>query len=77
MPRPKSILQKVEIDIAQRAHNCQHNSRHRIQRGDKRLKIKKERSWEHYCCDCAKAIMGRDIKHLQNLREQFLEENEG
>ena len=77
MPSPKSILQRVEIDIAQRAHNCQHNSRHRIKQGDKRLKVRKERSWEHYCCECAKAIIDRGITQLQDLREQLLEENEG
>ncbi len=77
MPRPKSILQKIEIDIAKKAHNCQHNSRHRIQRGDKRLKVKKDRTSEHYCCECAKAIIDRDILYLQGLREQFLEENKG
>ena len=74
MPRPKSILQRVEIDTAQRAHDCQHNSQHRIQRGDKRLKVTKDRTPEHYCCECAKAIIDRDIEQLKSLRGQFLEE---
>jgi len=74
MPRPKSILQRVEIDIAKKAHNCQHNSHHRIHRGDKRVKLRKDRTWEYYCCECAKAIIDRDIAQLQSLRGQFLEE---
>jgi len=75
MSRPKSILQRVEIDTAKKAHDCQHNSQHRIHQGEKRLKVTKDRNPEHYCCECAKAIIDRDITHLQSLRGQFLEEN--
>ncbi len=69
MPRPKSILQRIEVDVALRAHDCQHNSRHRLQRGDKRLKLKQ--SSEHYCVACALAIIERDIAKLQEIAEQL------
>lgn len=39
MPRPKSILQRIEVDETQKAHNCQHNENHRLERGSKRLKV--------------------------------------
>lgn len=71
MPRPKSILQRVEIDQAQRAHNCQHNATHRIQAGEKRLKVWDGRSAEHYCTACALAIVARDSTRLQELHEQL------
>lgn len=71
MPRPKSILQRVEIDQAQKAHNCQHNANHRLQRGDMRLKLWNDRSADHYCAPCALAIIERDIAKLQSLAQQL------
>jgi hypothetical protein len=71
MPRPKSIIQRVEIDEAKKAHSCQHNARHRLQRGDKRLKVWNQRSYEHYCAACALKIIENDIKKLQELAEQL------
>lgn len=71
MPRPKSIIQRAEVDKAQRAHNCQHNSAHRIQRGDTRLKVWDGRSPEHYCVVCALKIIERDTAKLQKLAEQL------
>jgi len=55
------------VDIAKRAHNCQGNTRHRIARGDKRLNVRNGRSWDRYCLECAKVIVGRDIAALQGL----------
>ena len=71
MPRPKSIIQRVEVDEAKHAHNCQHNVRHRLQRGDKRLKVWNQRSPDHYCAACALKIIERDIAKLQKLAEQL------
>jgi len=71
MPRPKSIIKRIEFDVAKKAHNCQHNKNHRIERGEARLKVWKERSAEHYCSDCALNIISRDISHLQLLAEKF------
>lgn len=71
MPRVKSLLTRVEIDEAQKAHNCQGNANHRIQRGDRRLKVRNGRSWDHYCVPCATVILERDIAELQTLQRQF------
>ena len=71
MPRPKSILQRVEVDEAKRAHNCQHNIAHRLQRGDKRLKVWKQRSADNYCAACALDIINRDTAKLQELAKQL------
>lgn len=67
MPRIKSLRIRTRIDIAKKAHNCQANARHRIERGDKRLKVSKGRGWDHYCLECAKNIVRRDIEALEEL----------
>ena len=67
----KSLLMRVAIDEALRAHNCQANARHRIEMGDRRLKVRTGRSWDHYCVSCASKILGRDIHALQTLQLQF------
>lgn len=71
MPRPKSILRRVEVDEVKRAHNCQHNVKHRLQSGEKRLKIWSDRSPDNYCVACALNIISRDIERLQELMRQL------
>lgn len=71
MPRIKSLLSRVEVDEAQKAHNCQANAAHRLERGDRRLKVRNGRSWDHYCATCAALIIQRDIAELQALQHQF------
>ena len=71
MARIKSLLIQVEVDEALKAHNCQANARHRIERGDRRLKVRNGRSWDHYCVSCAATIIGRDITELQELQRPF------
>ena len=67
MPRPKSLIPQLRVDHARRAHNCQHNSRHRLQAGDVRLKVKANRAYEHFCAQCALEIIDRDIETLRAL----------
>jgi hypothetical protein len=71
MPRIKSIIIRVEIDQAKKAHNCQANAGHRIQGGDTRLNLRNGRSWDRYCVSCARTIIQRDITELQALERQF------
>lgn len=59
MPRIKSLLIRVEVDEAQRAHSCQANASHRFERGDRRLKVRNGRSWDHYCVVCAALMIQR------------------
>lgn len=72
MPRPKSILKRISVDTALRAHNCQHVKTHRVQQGEKRLKLAVNRSHEHYCVQCALQIINSDIEKLQKIRDQLL-----
>lgn len=67
MPRIKSLIIRSEVDTAKRAHNCRGNVRHRIVRGDKRLKVRHGRDWRHYCLQCANAIIKRDQNTLNAL----------
>ena len=69
MARIKSLIAQVQIDTAGKAHNCQANVRHRIQKGELRLKVRNGRSWDHYCRACAEVIIDRDIQKLTALRQ--------
>ena len=69
MPRIKSLIEQVEVDTAGRAHNCQANARHRIEKGDIRLKVRNGRGWDCYCRACAETIIEKDLKKLAALRE--------
>lgn len=71
MPRIKSLLIRVEVDEAQRAHRCQATASHRLERGDRRLKVRNGRSWDHYCAACAAVMIERAIADLQALQPQF------
>jgi hypothetical protein len=64
----KSLVIRVRVDTALKAHNCQANSKHRIERGDVRLKVRNGRSWDHYCRSCALTIIARDIAKLTILQ---------
>ncbi len=70
MPR-KSLVQRSEVDQAQRAHSCQANAKHKLKRGDRRLKVYVNRSHDHYCLDCALKIIEQDIIKLQLLASQL------
>jgi hypothetical protein len=67
----KSIVIRVEIDKALRAHNCQANRRHRLERGDTRLKVRNGRSWNHYCAACAATIVERAMTKLRLVHGQL------
>lgn len=71
MPRIRSLRIRAEVDVAKKAHNCQANARHRIERGDKRLNVRNGRSWDRYCLDCATTIVGRDIAALEALAREL------
>lgn len=67
----KSLVQRSEVDLVLKAHNCQSNQKHRLVRGEKRLKVWKDRSADHYCVACALAIIERDIAILQKLAQEL------
>lgn len=53
----KSLIETVRIEIALKAHNCQANQAHRVNKGDIRLKVKDGLGWAHYCKECALKII--------------------
>lgn len=67
----KSLVQRSEIDQAQKSHNCQANAKHRLKPGDRRLKVYVDRSHVHYCDECAIKIIEADIAKLQKLAQQL------
>jgi hypothetical protein len=64
----KSLVTQVRVETVSSAHNCQANAKHRLQRGDVRLKVRNGRGWDHYCQACATTIIERDIAKLTALR---------
>jgi hypothetical protein len=72
VPRPKTLVKSISVDDAQRAHSCQHVSSHRVLKGEKRLKLKVNRTYEHFCITCALQIIEADIQKLQRIRDQVL-----
>lgn len=73
MSRPKSLTVPLSVDVALRGHACQHNSKHQIAKGDRRLKVAVGRSHEHYCVDCARKFIGQAIERLQQLEAELTE----
>ena len=71
MPRVKSLVIRVEIDQAKKAHNCQANARHRISGGDTRLNVRNGRTWDRYCQSCAQTMIERDIAELEALQRHL------
>lgn len=67
----KSLVQRSEIDAAQKSHNCQASAKHRLKPGDSRLKVYVDRSHDHYCAECALKIIEADIVKLQELAQQL------
>lgn len=67
----KSLIQRSEIDQAQKSHNCQANAKHRLTPGDRRLKVYVDRSHNHYCVECGLKIIEADIIKLEELARQL------
>lgn len=65
----KSLIETSRFEHAERLHSCQANASHKIAKGDVRLKVKNNRSWDHYCEDCGTKILEQDIKKLSLLLE--------
>lgn len=67
----KSLLTTAMVDHAVKSHNCQASKLHRINMGDARLKIRNERSWDHYCVSCARKIIAKDRAALDALEKEL------
>ena len=72
MARIKSLIGRVEVDNAKHAHNCQRDARHRIFAGDRRLKVRNRRGWDHYCVACAKQIVDLTQNRLDEIQELLI-----
>lgn len=68
MGRVKLLVVRMEVDAAVRAHECRSSSKHKIKKGDVRLKVRNGRSWMHYCRACADLMIGKSIEKLVEIR---------
>lgn len=71
MAKPKSFLKSLSIDCAKRAHDCQHNSKHRILKDDKRLGLRVERSTEYFCKECAVKFLEKNLEEIKTLIDEL------
>ncbi len=71
MPRIRSLVTTVRIDVAQRAHDCQANGNHRLSKGDRRLGVKKDRSWDNYALASVRRILQGDAAKTASLLRAF------
>ena len=71
MAKPKSFIKTLSIDTAQKSHSCKHNGKHIISKGNKRLKLKVNRTYEHFCIICAKDFIQNDINKLKTLLQEL------
>lgn len=71
MARVKSLITGTAVDQAKKSHNCQANSRHRINMGDVRLNVRNGRSWDRYCVACAEEILRRDVQKLEGIQQSL------
>jgi predicted lipase len=67
MGKAKSFLKNISIDTAKVSHSCKHNKKHKISKGDKRLKLKEGQASQHFCIECAKESLKKDITELTTL----------
>jgi len=62
---------KLKVDEAQKRHSCQHNPKHALHKGDRRLKVTVGRTDEHYCVSCARRFIQESIARLEALDHEL------
>ena len=67
MARPRSLVAKMEMTTAGRAHDCRSNRRHRLEKGDRRLTVWSDGRPHHYCLVCGEDFLVRGIGRLREL----------
>lgn len=71
MGRPRSLTLKLKVDEVQKRHPCQHNDKHVLHKGDRRLKVTVGRTDEHYCASCARRFIKESIARLEELDREL------
>jgi hypothetical protein len=71
----KSFVSRIEIDSAKRGHNCQHSRKHRISKGDKRLKVSEGYSTTYYCRVCAIKFLEIDSQRIASVLNELRSQN--
>ncbi len=82
VPKHKSLIKNVSITNVKRAHNSQHDSKCRLQKGESRLTVKEGRNVSHYTLDMGEEFLKEGIvkfqellAEIQKIRSQFKEES--
>jgi len=67
MARPKSLIVSMELTTVARSHDCRYNKNHRLQKGDRRLTVRSDGDEHHYCLQCAKIFLVKDVERLRAI----------
>ena len=70
MPRPRSVVARMTITVAARAHGCRYNKGHRLAKGMRRLTVRADGADHHYCLPCAAMFLTRGVSRLQALLDE-------
>ena len=65
MAKFKSLVKHITLDFAGRKHSCQHNQSHTIHKGQIRLKLRQDRTDEHFCKHCGLKMLELDVERLK------------
>ncbi len=70
MAKYKSLLHRVDIEVAQRSRACKHDPRHRIRRNDVSLVIRESQfNRRVYCRDCARRMIELTRSSLAQIED--------
>jgi len=67
MSFPESVITSMEITTAGRAHDGHCRKSHRLEKGMRRLTIKRGGEEHHYCLVCARVFLAEGVARLQGL----------
>ncbi len=76
MAKFKSVVLRVTIETAGNSHNCQHDRRHRIMKGDTRLKVWSEDGKENFCAECGLAMLQEGIVRLTDFSQRLCKQSQ-
>jgi hypothetical protein len=71
MPRLKSFIKNINLEVAERTHNCHFNKKIRINKGDHRLNLKEGNRRTNYALINAIQMVRKDIEKLLELEKQI------
>lgn len=67
----RSLILNMEVTTVGRAHNCRYNKKHRLEKDHHRLTVRSDGDEHHYCLECAKTFLIKDVERLRKLLSEI------